>query len=240
MRLLLTFLLLLTSQAMAAQRFLKIKTTDGRVISGVLVLETDRSLLIRTEQGNVNVTWAEIESSADESAVTPALSPQQTSAPKSKTRLGLSAGLGVGPSGRPTSYERVWLAGDLSAFLDVDLGLLGVRVAFDLQPGARAIGAYSRPMFQLYAGIDTQLRLHFSDRIGSGMGLTVGIGAAAESFGGIGAAFAFGPSLTLLAVRFGENLHHELSAGGSMLFSPGSTTVAFTGGLAVLRYAWLF
>ena len=47
-------------EASGAQRKLTLKTFDGRVISGVLVLETDRSLLLRTEQGNVT------ESTSDE------------------------------------------------------------------------------------------------------------------------------------------------------------------------------
>jgi hypothetical protein len=242
--LLLSAVLALASiDAQAAQRKLTIKTFDGRVISGLVVLETERSLLLRTEQGNVNVTWAEIESTSDEPGATTIAQPASApaaAANHSKTRLGVSLGIGVGPSGRTDVGQPTWLAGDVSAFVDLDLGRLGIRVGLDLQPGLRGFSSYSRPSAQLFGGIDSQLRLHFTERFGIGMGLVLGVGGSYENFGSFGAWFALGPTLTAAALRLGPGLNHELSLAGSLLFAAGPSNFAFAGGLVVVKYAYLF
>lgn len=231
-------------EAIAAERKLSIKTFDGRVISGVVVLETERTLLLRTEQGNVNVAWAEIESSTEDSGAPRGV----TAAPSksaAKIRLGLSAGVGVGPSGSPFSSEAIWWAAELAPFVDLDFGLLGVRFALELQPGLRGIQSYARPFSQLFGGVDSQLRLHFTERfgIGIGVGLELGVLGAYQSYGGFGnfgAAFALGPTLTAASVRLGANFNHEVSLSGSVLFASGPTAFAFAGGLGLVRYAYLF
>ena len=149
-------------------------------------------------------------------------------------------GIGLGPTGRLESNQVAWLAGDLSAFVDLDLGRLGIRIALELQPGLQGFSSYSRPPAHLFGGIDSQLRLHFTERFGIGVGLVLGVGASSEGFGSFGAWFGLGPTLTLAALRLGPGLNHEVSLGSSLLFAAGASNFAFAGGLAVLKYAYLF
>lgn len=227
--------------AAAEPRKLTIKTSDGRVITGVVVLETDRTLLLRTEQGNVNVAWSEIESSEASGAAPSTQGTPTTSAPStSKLRLGFAVGLGGGPSGSANTAELVWWALPLSALVDLDLGRFGLRFALDVQPGLRGIRAGYRPSMQLFAGVDSQFRLHFTERFGIGLGLVLGVVTSYQNFSGFTAAFAVGPTLTLAAVRLGPKLEHEVSLGGEALFASGVSNFGLAGGLGVVQYAYLF
>jgi hypothetical protein len=86
--------------------------------------------------------------------------------------------------------------------------------------------------------LETQLRLNFSPRFSSGLGIAAGVRGQTDNFG---AAFTFGPTLTVLAVRFGEERSHEVSFNGVMAISMiPNIGPAFSGALFTFEYAGLF
>lgn len=247
---LLALISLVSWVAFAGGRQLSVTTFDGREISGEVVLEGESGLLLRTATGNVLVPWADIAASRDLSAPRPPPAPVQPQSTPSATgpQLGLSIGVGGMPTGIGAFFSgpKAWLATELSMFLHVDFGRLALRFAVPVQLGG-LVGEY-RPYFMMFAGLDSQLRLQFSERVASGLGLQLGLGGRANSVylpgfgapGEFGAYFAFGPTLTPVSVRLGKDRNHELALEGSLQFTPVPNAVAYAGGLICVKYAFLF
>jgi len=240
---------LLSPEAVGANgRTLQLRLLDGRSVKGVLILETSAGLLLRTDAGNVLVKFEEIEASEDEAAPPPASGPPPRARavddasqgrPPSRSsplRLGLSGGIGAG-LGFSYSSLRTWLAAKLSLLVDLDFGRLGLRISTPLTAGA-LVASFNTPYFVGSGMLETQLRLNFSPRFSSGLGIAAGVRGQTDSFG---AAFTFGPTLTVLAVRFGEERSHEVSFNGVMAISMiPNIGPAFSGALFTFEYAGLF
>jgi hypothetical protein len=211
----------------AGERHLCLKTFDGRAVSGAVVLESERGILLRTADGNVLVEWRDIESSETAAA------PSEVASP-SRVRLGISGGLGVGGvSEASLSRGGVWLPGEVAFIVDAPFGPLGFRVSVPLAAGP-VQNRGSR--FKGFAGVDAQIRLNFSSNVASGLGLQAGleVSAYARQWS---CTFVFGPTLTPVSVRFGQ---HELSLEGGVAFVPSSDRWVFGGGTGIVRYAHFF
>ncbi len=247
---LVTLVLIVSTVAFAGGRQLSVTTFDGREVSGEVVLESETGLLIRTPAGNVLVPWGDIASSRDLSTPAPRSSPVQTPTTSSNTtpQLGLSIGVGGFPTGIGAFFSgpKAWVATELSMFLHLDFGRLALRFAMPVQLGG-LVGEY-RPYFMMFAGLDSQVRLQFSERVASGLGVQLGLGGRGNSSslpafgapGTFGAYFAFGPTLTPVALRLGKERNHELALEGSLQFAPVTNGVAFAGGLICVKYGILF
>jgi hypothetical protein len=223
---------------------LELKTNDGRMVAGEVVLETDRGVLLRTESGNVMVPWAEIASGHTEGAASPVSAPsvstRSTRPARTGPTLGISGGVGASPLATTSSYPSVWVAAAVAFIVHVDLGRLALRFMVPIQAGG-ITGGYSSG-FKLFGGLEGQLRLQFSDVISSALGLQAGVAvqSSSSSSSSTGLAFAFGPTLTPIAVRFGARRSHELSLAASVQFAPVPSGVAFVGSLVAVNYAYLF
>lgn len=250
MRALALTVVLLALPAVAA-RAIALKTYDGRDVRGELVMETQSGLLVRTDAGNVLVRWEEIAASDQPTTAAPAASPSRPPPPppgSSPLRLGVSFGVGAGPTGVSfySSGPKVWAAGVLALIIDLEFSRLGLRFTTPIQLGP--LLGYYQPFFQLFAGLDTQVRFLFSPRVSSGLGLQLGLAALSGNSPGagfsggstIGVGFTLGPTLTLLAVRLGAARQHELSLSGSLQLAPLSSGVSYAGSLASIAYALLF
>jgi hypothetical protein len=80
------------SLSLAAGRKVTLTTTDGRELTGEVVMEAERGLLLRTADGNVMVPWADIASSHQEGAT---VASKPAPPPAASERQVLSLGISV-------------------------------------------------------------------------------------------------------------------------------------------------
>lgn len=237
------FLALAASLALGAGRRLTVTTNEGRELAGEVVMEAERGLLLKTAEGNVMVPWADIASSREEGAPAPRATTPAPAAQATPERqvlsLGLSAGLGASPIVVPgTAAIAGWYALDASIFMHFDFGRLAVRLAVPLQVGPWT--RYGRAYFRLFSGLEGQLRFQFSPVVSSAIGLQTGVGVESGSSTQVGAFFAFGPTLTPIALRLGATRQHELSVQASVQLSSSSGGVGYAASLVSIKYGYLF
>ena len=149
----------------------------------------------------------------------------------SRFRFGLSAGVGLGPRSADIAGE-LWAVGELTPFLEVDLGRVKLRWGLALRVGSYGLDRFTA----LYiGGVEAQVRFHFTDHFAMGAGVEVS-GAMLIVPDPTFVIWQLGPNLTVASVRLGQHLNHELSLSATLLLQPS----VGTSGFAFLRYAFLF
>lgn len=239
-----------------AGRRLQVTTSDGRSLSGEVILESDRGLLLRTDDGNVMVPWGEIASTGNERAATPqpvAPGPVAVQQPAPSMQVGpegkvMLMGFSLGAGGFPLpslQYEpNFLLATDLSLFVNFQFDRLALRVAIPFQFGPLFMSRLGNTYLQLFGGVEGQIRFQYAGRVGAGIGLQLGLGGTNVTVPGVGGVFVpyfgFGPTLTPLTVQLGAQRTNELSFQASFQFAPNPSGISLAAGLLSLKFSHLF